>query len=154
MYIFCFLGPWHMEVPRSGIESELQLPAYTTVTAKPDPSPTEQGQVWNTYPHGDSQIHFWCTTTGTPSIHITLNSGKHLRMWNPSQIYMSSSCRALVNLFCFVPIFSMYAAEVNTRYDSRQDSGVQGLLTFAFQVPKMSLLVSPLLFFVALCFIS
>ena len=32
---FPFLGPllWHMEVPRLGIESELQLPAYTTATA-------------------------------------------------------------------------------------------------------------------------
>ena len=29
---------WHMEVPRLGIELELQLPAYTTATATPDPS--------------------------------------------------------------------------------------------------------------------
>ena len=27
-----------MEVPRLGVELELQLPAYTTVTATPDPS--------------------------------------------------------------------------------------------------------------------
>ena len=27
-----------MEVPRLGVESELQLPAYTTATATPDPS--------------------------------------------------------------------------------------------------------------------
>ena len=27
-----------MEVPRLGVESELQLPAYTTATAMPDPS--------------------------------------------------------------------------------------------------------------------
>ena len=27
-----------MEVPRQGVESELQLPAYTTATAKPDPT--------------------------------------------------------------------------------------------------------------------
>ena len=27
-----------MEVPRLGVESELQLPAYTTVTATPNPS--------------------------------------------------------------------------------------------------------------------
>ena len=35
-----FLGPHpqHMEVPRLGVESELQLPAYTTATATPDPS--------------------------------------------------------------------------------------------------------------------
>ena len=35
-----FLGPhpWHMEVPRRGVRSELQLPAYTTATATPDSS--------------------------------------------------------------------------------------------------------------------
>ena len=34
-YFICILGPhwWHMEVPRPGVKSELQLPAYTTVTA-------------------------------------------------------------------------------------------------------------------------
>ena len=40
----CFLGPHlqHMEDPRLGVESELQLPAYTTATAtateRQDPS--------------------------------------------------------------------------------------------------------------------
>ena len=29
---------WHMEVPRLGVESELQLPTYTTATAMQDPS--------------------------------------------------------------------------------------------------------------------
>ena len=37
----CFLGPYlkHMEVPRLGVQSELQLqlPAYTTATATQDP---------------------------------------------------------------------------------------------------------------------
>ena len=38
MYVFCFLGPhlWHMEVPRLGVESELQLLAYATAIAMPD----------------------------------------------------------------------------------------------------------------------
>ena len=38
--IFCFLGPHlqHMEVPRLGVESELRLLAYTTVTATSDAS--------------------------------------------------------------------------------------------------------------------
>ena len=37
IFIFAFLGPhpWHAEVPRLGVESELELPAYTTTT--PDP---------------------------------------------------------------------------------------------------------------------
>ena len=40
---FCFwfylleLHPWHMEVPRLGIGSDLQLLAYTTATAMQDP---------------------------------------------------------------------------------------------------------------------
>ena len=35
---FFFLGPhpWHMEVPKLGFESELQMPAYATATAAPD----------------------------------------------------------------------------------------------------------------------
>ena len=37
---FIFLGPhpWHMELPRLRVKSELQLLAYTTATAMPDPS--------------------------------------------------------------------------------------------------------------------
>ena len=39
-FLLCFLEshPWCMETPRLGIESELQLPAYTTATAISDPS--------------------------------------------------------------------------------------------------------------------
>jgi len=39
-FFFCFLGlhPRHMEVPRLEVKSELQLPAYSTATATPDPS--------------------------------------------------------------------------------------------------------------------
>ena len=40
IHFFFFLGlhPWHMAVPRLGVESELQLPAYTTATTTWDPS--------------------------------------------------------------------------------------------------------------------
>ena len=48
-YLLIYLGflgphPRHMEVPRLGVESELQLPASTTATATPDLSlqPTPQ----------------------------------------------------------------------------------------------------------------
>ena len=39
-FLLLFLGLflWHMEVPRLGVQSELQLPAYATATAVPDPS--------------------------------------------------------------------------------------------------------------------
>ena len=37
-FFFFFLGPhpWHMEVPKLGVESELQLPACGIATAMPD----------------------------------------------------------------------------------------------------------------------
>ena len=35
-FILLRLHLWHMEDPRLGVESELQLPAYTTATAMPD----------------------------------------------------------------------------------------------------------------------
>ena len=37
-FFFCFLGPhlWYMKVPSLGVESELQLPAYTSATALRD----------------------------------------------------------------------------------------------------------------------
>ena len=37
-WVFLGLHPQHMKVPRLGVESELQLPAYTTATATQDPS--------------------------------------------------------------------------------------------------------------------
>ena len=38
-FFLVFLGPhaWHMEDPRVGVESELQMLAYTTATATWDP---------------------------------------------------------------------------------------------------------------------
>ena len=44
--------PRHMKVPRLGFKSELQLLAYTTATAMPDPQPTELGQGLNPLPQG------------------------------------------------------------------------------------------------------
>ena len=40
LFLSFILGPnpRHMEVPRLGVKSERQLPAYTTATATPDPS--------------------------------------------------------------------------------------------------------------------
>ena len=66
--VFLGLHPRHMEVPRLGVRSELQLPACATATATralsrslqptpqfmamPDPLPTERGQGSNLRPHG------------------------------------------------------------------------------------------------------
>ena len=50
-FFFGLLMLWHMEVPRLGVQSELQLLAYATATAWQDPQPTEWGQGSNPYPH-------------------------------------------------------------------------------------------------------
>ena len=82
-FFFSFLGPHlrHMEVPGLGVESELQLPAYATATAMPDPGCVcnlhhsfQQRQILNPLNKArnqtcvlmdTSQIHFCCTTAGT-----------------------------------------------------------------------------------------
>ena len=81
---FVFLGPhpWHMEVPRLGVESELLLLAYTTATATQDPShicdPHHSSQQrWILNPLSEARnracnlmvpswICFCCARTGTP----------------------------------------------------------------------------------------
>ena len=84
-FFFCFfLGPHlqHMEVPRLGIKSELQLPACTTATATPDLSRVcelhhNSWQHWILNPLSDARdrtynlmapirICFCCTTTAIP----------------------------------------------------------------------------------------
>ena len=91
---FFFLGPysWHMDVPMLGVESELQLPAYTTAT--PDPRwicnlHHRSRQCWILNPlsqAGDqtcnlmvpSQIRIHCATTGTPfELLVLLSNAVH-----------------------------------------------------------------------------
>ena len=75
-----------MEVPRLGVELELQLPSYTTATVAPDPSPvcdlyhsSQQCQILNQLREArdrtcklmvPSQICFYCATTGTPFLNF------------------------------------------------------------------------------------
>ena len=77
---FCFLGqhPWHMEVPRPGVELKLQLPAHATAIAiwylsricNPHhsslqcwiPHPLSKARDWTHIPTDTSQTHFCCTT--------------------------------------------------------------------------------------------
>ena len=94
-----FLGllPWHMEVPRLGVQSELQPPAYATGTATRDPSCIcnlhhSSRQCWILNPLSKardrthnlvvpSRIHFHCATTGTPVIVIFIRGSlTHLAM--------------------------------------------------------------------------
>ena len=84
LFFFFFLGPYLQctEVPRLGVKLELQLPAYTTATATPDPSRAcdlhhSSWQRWILNPHWarpgsqlnlmvPSRIQCRCATTGTP----------------------------------------------------------------------------------------
>ena len=75
-----------MEVPKLGVESELQLLAYATATATQDPSGVwdlhhSSQQCWILNPLNEardqtrnlmvpSQIHFRCSTMGTPIMTI------------------------------------------------------------------------------------
>ena len=86
VFLLCFLGPhlWHMEVPRLGIESELQLPAHTMATAMWDPShictlhhSSQKCQILNPLSGARDRTHilmdtswicFCCTTMGTQQI--------------------------------------------------------------------------------------
>ena len=87
-----------MEVPRLGVELELQLPAHTTATAMWDPSlvcdlhhSSQQRQIINLLSEArdqtrhlmvPSQICFHCTTTGTPTssfFYSFPNKSLHLR---------------------------------------------------------------------------
>ena len=91
LLLFCFLGPRlrYMEVPRLGVDLELQLPVYATATAMPDPSHVcdLQHSSWQCQslinPLSDarnqthnlivpSQIRFLCATMGTPITYILL----------------------------------------------------------------------------------
>ena len=75
-----------MDVPRLGVESELQLPAYTRATAMPDPShvcdphlSSQQCWILNPLSKARDQTHnlmvpsricFCCAATGTPIFYL------------------------------------------------------------------------------------
>ena len=69
-FFFCFLGlhAQHMEVPRLGVELELQLQAYTIATATQGLSgicnlrqSSQQGQILNPLRHNGNIILMFCT---------------------------------------------------------------------------------------------
>ena len=70
-FFFCSLGSylWHMEVPRLGVKSELQVPAYTTATAMPDLSHVSDlhhssWQCFNTLSGAGDQTRILMDTSG------------------------------------------------------------------------------------------
>ena len=87
IYTFLFGGgggthPHHMEVPRLGVQSELELPAYERATATSDPShvfdlhhsswqhrilnPLSQARHWTGNVMVPGWIHFHCSMMGAP----------------------------------------------------------------------------------------
>ena len=86
--IICFLGLHlqHMEIPGLGVESELQLPAYTTDTATPDgsllcdlPCSSWQGRMLDPPSTArdrtcilkdTSLVHYHWATVGAPHQHL------------------------------------------------------------------------------------
>ena len=84
------VGPnlWHMEVPRLGVESELQLPACITATAMQDPNhicdlhyTSWQCQILNPLSKAMDQTHIlmdanqihFCSMMETPLGHVLIN---------------------------------------------------------------------------------
>ena len=85
IFFLCILGPclWHLDVPRLGVKSKLQLLAWTTATATLDPShvcnlhhsswqhqitdPLSEARDWTCILTVTSRVCFYCTTIGTPT---------------------------------------------------------------------------------------
>ena len=98
-FFFCFLGShlWHGEVPRRGVQSELQLLAYATAIATPVLScvcdlhhSSQQHRSLNPLSKArnrtcnlvvPSQIRFCCATTGTPTMCILCLLMEHLNLY-------------------------------------------------------------------------
>ena len=79
---FLGLHPWHMDIPRIGMELELHLTTYTTAPAMPDPTcvcdlhhSSQQHWILNPLSKARDQtpilvdtswLHFLCNTVGSP----------------------------------------------------------------------------------------
>ena len=72
-----------MEVPRLGVNSKLQLPAYATATATADPQLTDQDQGLKPHPHGH-YVEFLNhrATTGTPDALFSGFASGELHEWS------------------------------------------------------------------------
>ena len=86
--VFVFSGPhlWHIEVPRLGVQSQLQLPACATATATRDPglicdphhgswqcrilNPLSKARDRTSVLTDASRVHYRWATTGTPWLFI------------------------------------------------------------------------------------
>ena len=103
LVLFCFLQPHprHMEVPRLGIESELQLQAYTTATAMLDLScicdlrcSLQQHWILNSLSEARDQTLIFMDTSWVlnPLSH-------HGNPWVPPKLISTT----LTNIYCLFP---------------------------------------------------
>ena len=92
LLFFLGLHPQHMEIPRLGVELELQMLAYATATAMRDlsnlyhsskqlriPSPLSEARDWTHIFMVTSKICFPCTTTGTPALKFLISFNSWLK---------------------------------------------------------------------------
>ena len=117
LFVFYFLGPhpWHMEVPRLAVQSELQLPAYTTAIATSDLGcvcdlhhSSWQCQILNPLSEARNrtydlmvprQIPFCCAMTGTPVfVYEQQKEGRYTGCGTSSKKVASSSSMLLAQL--------------------------------------------------------
>ena len=128
---FSFLGPhtWHMKVPRLGVESGLQLLAYATATAMPDPSRVcdlhcSLQQRWILNPlrgargrthilMDTSQVPFCWTTVGTPQHHFMKRNAIGWS-WHlcPKSFECVFKCLFLVFLLYFIALYVYLCASI------------------------------------------
>ena len=112
----------HMEVPRLGDELELQLLAYTKITAMPDPSSVchrhhSSGQCWilNSLSEArdqtcvlldTSQIHFCWATTRTPESPFKNNLKANLSSWSKTKENSKITLREIFQVKCTLNKFT------------------------------------------------
>jgi len=113
-FFFCFVGPysWHVEVPRIGVQLELQLPAYITATATQDPSHIcdlhhSSWPCWILNPLSEARdrtswIRFHCATMGTPLTSICAKIFSHpLIVYIPKTRFLVISWQKSTNYIYF-----------------------------------------------------
>ena len=129
------LHPRHMEIPRLGVKLELQLPAYTTGTATPDLScicdlhhsswqccflnPLSKATDWTCNLMVPSQVHFRCTTMGTPTFLFKIRNKIKRNGWRTSFPFLQPTIDCLTcirrinqNLGVGVPVMAQWVKDL------------------------------------------
>ena len=119
---------WHIEVPRLGVKLELQLPAYTTATAMPDPRhicelhcSLQQCQILNPLTEArdqnrvlmDTSLVCYCwAKTGTSNRFLVYGAPEFLYLLEKSSLYkiilswLSTSTFIILVVFVFLLLFT------------------------------------------------